>query len=820
MSVRNLDKLFNPASVALIGATTRRGAIVARNLRRAGFGGRLFFVDPDRGALDGVAIHPDVGALPEAPDLAVIATPPGEVPSLLAALGARGTRAVVVTAGLGDLGEGGRGLRQAILAAASHHLLRVLGPGSLGLMVPGIGLDASTSSIAPRKGDLAFVSQSGAMISTVLDWAAARGIGFSHVVSLGEMADVDVGDVLDYLGGDGGSRAILLYVEHITEARKFMSAARAAARAKPVLALKAGRFADGTRVPAQSDAVYDAAFRRAGVLRVAALEELLDAVETLAETRSQQGDRLAVLTNGGGPGTLALDALIADGGTPAELAPSTIPRHLAVLPGTWSRGNPVDILDDASGARYADALKSLLEDRGVDAVLVLNAPTALARSGDAARAVIDTITAAPPSQLLGRNVLTSWLGGRAAALARRRPAAAHIATYDTPDSAVRGFLHRVRYRRNQELLMETPAARMDGVAPDAGRARAAIARALAAGRPWLDPGELREVLSAYGIPYPTRGGVQADMSRLGAIELIVGLVHDPVFGPAVLFGRGGTAVEQMGDVTLELPPLNAALARAQMARTKVWRLMQGHGDGPPPAIDAVVDILLRVAQLAIDHAEVRTLDVNPLLVDGAGVIAVAARLGVARATTTATARLAISPYPKELEGTAVLPDRTTVKLRPIRPEDEPLLQEIATHMSLDDLRLRFFTPIRRLTHELAARLSQLDYDREMALVALTEDGGTALGVARFAADPDNRRAEYAIGLRSDWKGRGLGHLLMTRLMEVAARRGIGALDGDVLRENDTMLQVCRDLGFAVGRHPDDAELVRVSKRLAPAAASV
>jgi acetyltransferase len=275
----------------------------------------------------------------------------------------------------------------------------------------------------------------------------------------------------------------------------------------------------------------------------------------------------------------------------------------------------------------------------------------------------------------------------------------------------------------------------------------------------------------------------------------------------------------MGDVTHEQPPLNAALARAQKARTKVWRLMQGHGEGPPPAIDAVVDILLRVAQLAIDHAEVRTLDVNPLLVDGAGVIAVAARLGVARATTTATARLAISPYPKELEGTAVLPDRTIVKLRPIRPEDEPLLQEIATHMSLDDLRLRFFTPIRRLTHELAARLSQLDYDREMALVALTEDGGTALGVARFAADPDNRRAEYAIGLRSDWKGRGLGHLLMTRLMEVAARRGIGELDGDVLRENDTMLQVCRDLGFAVGRHPDDAELVRVSKRLAPAAAS-
>jgi acetyltransferase len=894
MSMRNLDKLMKPKSLALIGATPRAGAVgavVLRNLRRAGFAGRLMLVNPKHHALDGTPVYRDVESLPETPELAVIVTPPDTVPGLIAALGARGTRAaVVITAGFGELGERGHALQRAALEAAQPHLLRLVGPNCVGVMVPGAGLDASFSHIAPKAGDLAFVSQSGAMITAVLDWAVPRGIGFSHVVSLGDMADVDFGDMLDYLAADPDTRAILLYVEAITHARKFMSAARAAARAKPVLAVKVGRFAESARAAAShtgalagSDAVYDAAFRRAGMLRVDTMAELFDAVETLALTRPQQGERLAILTNGGGPGVLATDALIAAGGRLAALPPETIAKLDAVLPRTWSRANPVDIIGDAPGQRYADALRILLAEPAVDAVLALNAPTAMARPTEAAQAVIDQFATTPQSQLVGRNLLTAWLGDYSAAPARRRFAEARIATYETPDSAVRGFMHRIQYRRNQELLMETPAARPDDFVPDTATAHRAITRALAAGGGWLDAESAAAVLGAYGIPLPASrvvadaeaaadaasaigfpvalkirspdlthksdiGGValnlgtaahvrteaalmlervkaaqsrarlegflvQAMAQRPGALELILGLIDDPAFGPVVMFGEGGTAVELLQDTTLELPPLNAALASAQMARTRVWRLLQGYRGQPPAAIDAIADALIRVAQLAADHPEIRELDINPLLADRKGVLALDARIGVAPARVPGAARLAISTYPKELESTETLRDGTVIRLRPVRPEDEPLLQDLAAHMNADDLRLRFFTPMTALPHQLLARLSQLDYDRAMALIARPAVEGTALGVVRFAADPDNRRAEFAVSIRSDWKGRGLGYLLMTRIIEIARRRRVGEIFGEVLRENEPMLRLARDLGFSVATHPQEAHLLRLTKPL-------
>ena len=895
MSVRNLDKLFKPTSVALIGATDRAGAVgavVLRNLRRAGLKASLSLVNPHHRELDGLPVHPDVASLPEAPDLAVIATPPASVPGLIAELGARGTRAaVVITAGFGELGAHGAALQQQMLAAARPHLLRLMGPNCVGVMVPGIGLDASFSHIAPLPGDLAFVSQSGAMITAVLDWAAPRRIGFSHVVSLGDMADVDFGDMLDYLAGDAGTRAVLLYVEGVTEARKFMSAARAAARSKPLLAVKAGRFAEGARAAhshtgalAGSDAVYDAAFRRAGMLRVDTMAELFEAVETLALTRPQQGDRLAILTNGGGPGVLATDALIALGGRLAELGPETLAKLDAVLPATWSRGNPVDIIGDAPGRRYAGALGILLADPGLDAVLVLNAPTALARPSEAARAVIDTLAAVPAGSLVGRNVLTSWLGERTAAPARRRFAEARIATYETPDAAVRGFMHRVQYRRNQELLLETPPARTEDFTPDIAAARRAIAPAPGAAPAWLDAEQVAAVLAAYGIPLPQSrivrdadaaaaaagalgfpvalkirspdiahksdvGGValnlgnpervraeaaamrarlaaaqpqarlegflvQEMVQRPGAIELIVGVLDDAVFGPVVMFGQGGVAVELLRDTTLELPPLNAALARAQMARTRVSRLLQGFRNLPAADLAAVAAVLVRVGQLAADHPEIRELDINPLLADAGGVVAVDARIRVAPAAQPGAARLAILPYPREFESRETLRDGTRLQLRPVRPEDEPALQDLARHMNPDDLRLRFFTPMKALPHALAARLSQIDYDREMALVARRDGDGTALGVARFSSDPDRLRAEFAVALRSDWKGRGLGFLLMTRIIDIARRRGIGEIIGDVLHENVPMLKLAQSLGFRLAGHPGDPELVRVVKPLA------
>jgi acetyltransferase len=429
MSVRNFGKLFQPNSVALIGASDRPGSVgwvVARNLRRSGFPGELFLVNPHLQVLDGIPVHPDVAGLPHAPDLAVIATPPDAVPKVIAELGARGSRAaVVITAGFGELGEYGRTLQQAALDAARPHLLRLVGPNCVGIMVPGIGLDASFSHLAPALGDIAFVSQSGAMITAMLDWAAPRAIGFSHVVSLGDMADVDFGDMLDYLAADARTRAILLYIEGVTHGRKFMSAARAAARLKPVIALKAGRSRTGaqaaashTGILAGSDRVYDAAFGRAGMLRVETMAELFDAAETLALTGEQEGDRLAILTNGGGAGVLASDALAAAGGRLATLSADTVARLDQVLPPTWSHANPIDIVGDASGARYTEALAALLADPEIDAILVLNCPTALAGAEDTARAVIDTLAATPSTATRGRNVFTAWLGEHSASAAR------------------------------------------------------------------------------------------------------------------------------------------------------------------------------------------------------------------------------------------------------------------------------------------------------------------------------------------------------------------------------------------------------------------
>jgi acetyltransferase len=893
MSVRNLDRIFKPNSVALIGATPRPGtvgAMLLANLRQAGFRGALMLVSPKYREIDGLAVYPDVASLPAAPDLAVVATPPAAVPGIVADLAAKGTRGVVViTAGFGELGAEGKALEQRLLEAARPSLVRIVGPNCVGVMAPGAALNATFAHLAPLSGGVAFVSQSGAIVTAMLDWAQPRGIGFSHIVSLGDMADVDFGDMLDYLGDDAATRAILLYVEGLTHARKFMSAARAAARRKPVLVVKVGRFAEAARAArshtgalAGSDKVYEAAFRRAGMLRVNDMTELFGALETLAATGTQHGDRLAILSNGGGPGVLATDALMEQGGRLATLGPETLQALDRLLPRTWSHGNPVDIVGDADAARYRTALELLLADRGVDAVLVINCPTAMQPPVEAARAVIAAVEAAKPN-LIGRNVLVNWLGEYAAAPARKLFAAARLASYDTPDAAVRGFMDRVRYHRNQQLLLETPPKAPEGAAPDAARAAAIVAAAVASGREWLDPEEVAAVLGAYSIPFIATYGaadaaaavaaarrigapvalkirspdithksdiggvalnlgnavrvaeeaeamiarvkaarpdarltgfiVQEMVQRPGAIELFAGVVDDTLFGPVVAFGQGGTAVEVLADSTLELPPLNLVLARAQMARTRVFRLMQGYRGQPPVDLDAVAQVLIGLSQLVVDRPEISELDINPLLADAAGVVALDGRIRVRAATQPGEQRLAIRPYPKELEGRASLRDGTALHLRPVRPEDEPALIANVQRMSPEDLRLRFFTPMKGMSHELASRLSQIDYDREVAIVALPPDEREIWGVARYHTDPDNIRAEYAVAVRSDLKGRGLGWLLMTRLIEVASARGLKELIGTVLRENDPMLSMCRKLGFAVSDLPQEPEAVRVTKPL-------
>ncbi|WP_343713195.1 acetate--CoA ligase family protein, partial [Inquilinus sp.] len=523
MSIRNLDALFRPGSIAVIGASRRPGsvgAVVARNLLAGGFDGPVMPVNPKARSIGSTLAYPSIAELPVTPDLAVIATPPSTVPGLIAELGARGTRAaVVVTAGFGegDGQGGGAALRQAILDAARPHLLRVLGPNCLGLMAPHHGLNASFAHIAPLPGDIAFVSQSGAIATAVLDWATHRGIGFSHLVSLGDMADVDFGDMLDWLAADGRTRAILLYVEAITHARKFMSAARIAARTKPVVVIKGGRTEAAARAAtshtgalAGSDAVYDAAFRRAGMLRVFDLAELFDAVETLASRLHVDGDRLAIVTNGGGTGVLATEALGDAGGSMAALSAETMARLDAALPPTWSRGNPVDIVGDATGERYGHALDAVLADPGKDAVLVMNCPTAVADPVDAAQAVVRSVEEAAARDGRRPPVLTCWLGEGAAVAARRLFAEHRIPSYATPGQAARALMHLARYRRNQALLMETPPALPQDFAPDPAAARAVIATALAEGRSMLTEPESKQVLEAYRIPVVRTRSVAVD----------------------------------------------------------------------------------------------------------------------------------------------------------------------------------------------------------------------------------------------------------------------------------------------------------------------
>lgn len=725
MSTYNLDAIFRPTSVALIGASAHHGtvgALAALNLQRGGFRGKIMFVNPRLGSLEGKTVYPDVRSLPESPELAVIATPPESVPTLIAELGACGTKAVVIiTAGFGELGERGKALQQATLEAARPYGLRLVGPNCVGVIVPQSGLNAGFSHLSPSEGDLAFVSQSGAMVTAVLDWAVPQRIGFSHVVSLGDMADVDFGDMLQYFAADPATRGILLYIEGIRDARKFMSAARTASRCKPVVVVKVGRHAESARAAAShtgalagSDAVYAAAFRRAGMLRVFTTEELFDAVETLARTGPQQGERLAILTNGGGPGVLATDALMDLGGRLAEISPQTVAHLDSVLPTTWSRANPVDIIGDAPGQRYTAALNALLDNANVDAVLVLNCPTGVGNPTEAAQAVIACVEAARATRLPARNVYTSWLGQQSAEPARRLFAAAAVPTYATPDEAIRGFMQRVEYWKNQQLLAQTPVSELKQKQPfDVEGGGRLLRRALADGREWLDSEEANALLAAYGIRVPefriTNDASQAAeiAAKLGfpvalkirspdithktdvggvalnlvtpeqvhreaiamidriraarphavlsgfvvqqmilkpdAIELIIGVTDDRTFGPVVLFGHGGIAVEALNDTTLELPPLNHTLALAQIARTRVWKLLQGIRNRPPADIDSVAETLVRVSQLVTNHAEISELDINPLLADAHGVLALDARVRVRNTTASGAERLAISP---------------------------------------------------------------------------------------------------------------------------------------------------------------------------------
>ncbi|AMV00390.1 bifunctional acetate--CoA ligase family protein/GNAT family N-acetyltransferase [Xanthomonas citri] len=892
MSTYHLQQVFRPGTVAVVGGSPRdrsAGRAVVRNLRAAGFPGQIGWVSPRYSEIDGVRTVARLTDLPWVPDLVVITAPARIVPRIVSIAARRGVAAaIILTAGLGS-GPGSPAARME--AAARAKGMRILGPHCLGVIASHARLNASIAAHCPQAGDLALISESSAIAAALVEWGVARSVGFSAVVSLGDTLDVDFGDLLDYFATDYRTRAILLYVERIGDARKFMSAARAAARAKPVVVVKSGRQyrinpnADThAQALAGSDAVYGAAFARAGLLRVGALDELFAAAETLGRLGSFPGRRLAILSNGGGVGQLAVDQLVLRGGTLAELSPKTLERLDQSLPEGWSRSNPVDIIVDADGARYAAAIEALLDDPENDALLVVNVPTAFTSSADAAKALTRALDQRNRYQR-DKPVFAVWLGQDDAAIAALN--AARVPTYATESDAVRGFTHLVRYREAQAALMETPPSLPEDFVVDAGIARTLVEEALAAGRRWLDPVATNRLLAAYGIPIvPLQvaataneaalladpllavgrtvtlkvlsseiahksdvDGVRLNLSSVAAVreaatgilararaahptaaiegvivqptvlrpkarELIAGIADDPVFGPAIVFGRGGTAVEVINDRELALPPLDLRLAHELIGRTRVSRILKAYRDVPAADERAVALVLVKLAQLAADIPEITELDINPLLADRDGVIALDARVAVAPARKLHKGRghprFAIFPYPKEWERQIGLGDGTHALVRPVRPEDDALFRAFFARVTDEDLRLRFFQSVKHFSHEFIARLTQLDYARSIALVAIDPKTGDMLGAVRLHADADYQRGEYGILIRSDLKGHGIGWQLMRIMIEYARWLGLKQIEGQVLRENRTMLAMCQSLGFGVRPDPDDATLMAVT----------
>jgi len=798
VSIRNLDSLFDPDSIAVFGASSRVGRIgttVWHNLSSGHYQGALYAVNPKYRVLGTHPVVAHASDLPNVPALAVICTPPDTVPALIKELAALGTRAaVVMTTGM-DAAQ-----KQAMLEAAKGRLLRILGPDCMGMLTPHKRLNASLAPLDALPGELAFVSQSGAMVTAMLDWAHGRGIGFSHFVSLGEHADVDFGDMLDYLASDARTRAILLYAESIESPRKFMSAARAAARNKPVVVVKAGRSPAGQRAAAAhsgalagSDMVFDAAIARAGMLRVNTLQELFLAAQTLSRFRGNRDEAVTILANGGGAGVMAADAAAYAGVNLSELGAATRQQLDAVLPAHWSHGNPIDIIADAPVARYQQVLKLLLDDPSAGALLLIHAPTAIVNSAEIAQALVplaQPLPGAPP------RLMSCWLGDETVAQARQIFQEAGIANFDTPEQAVRALSMLARYRRNQAELTEAPPALLPDRRPDTASIRTLVRAVLDSGREALTRQEALAVVEACHIPVPDPMG-QATAQRAHAQQLIVGSTIDTVFGPVILFGQGGTAAEIMDDRAVALPPLNVPLAKALVSRTRIARLLDGWGVSPATDQAALHGVLVAVSQLLAEIPEIAELEINPLLVNFEGAIALDARIRLSASAPAGSDHFAILPYPVQLEETAPWHGKT-LTLRPIRPEDEALHMAFLQQLDAEDVRMRVFYSRRTMERTELARLVQIDYAREMAFVALlAEPGGQlqTLGVVRAVADPDNVEAEFGVIVASKLKGQGLGLLLMQKMIAYLRTQGTQRLVATVLDYNDRMLKLARELGF-------------------------
>jgi acetyltransferase len=882
MGLHNLDKIFEPRSVAVIGASEREGSIgyaLMRNLIQAGYDGRLVPVNPRYSTIHGLEAYPSVAEVDHRVDLAVIAVHISTVPNIVKECVEAGVSgAIIISAGGRETGEDGRQLEDSIKKEAEKGGLRVIGPNCLGVICPGRLLNASFAAHTPSRGKLAFISQSGAICTAILDLSLRERIGFSHFVSIGSMLDVDFGDLIDYLGNDYEVKSILLYIESLTNFRKFMSAARAVSRIKPIVVLKAGRSAAGARAAsshtgamAGEDAVYDAAFRRAGIVRVNTIGELFDCAELMAKQPRPAGHRLAIITNAGGPGVMAADALAQYGLEPAPLQSDTVKQLDQVLPSWWSRANPVDVLGDASPQRYATTVQICLKAKEFDGALVILAPQAMTDPTGVAERLTEI--------LKGRSqpVFTAWMGGVDVSRGRGILNQAGVPTYDTPEQAIRAFMYMYEYSRNMELLQEIPPKLSRSLSFDRGGARRIIEMALQGKEGSLTEAEARALFTAYRIPVtptvvvtsaeeaveraPSLGyplvmkihsreilhkteadGVQLDLRNetdlrtaygrimegaraykpqaeiLGVtlqpmvertdFEIMLGAKRDANFGPVILFGTGGVLAEILKDRAIGLPPLNRALARRLMERTQVYSLLVGYRGKRQADLELLEEMIIGLSQMVVDFPDIQELDMNPVTLVGGKALVLDARVILQPSSLPSPHHLVISPYPEQYEARATTAGGLSIFVRPIKPEDADAFVDLFNTLSATSIYYRFFSPLKSLSPMMLARFTQIDYDRQIALVALEDSGedGRMLGVARVMVHPDGKEAEFSVLVGEPWHGKGVGAELLQRILTICRERGIENVWGAVLRENTQMLALGRKLGFTL-KSPEPGEFL-------------
>ena len=880
MVTTHLDKIFNPKSVAVVGASDEEGSVgyaLMKNFLESGFEGEVYPVNIRKKEILGIKAYQNVLQLPKTVDLAVIATPAKTVPEVVEQCGKAGINGlIIISAGFKEIGPEGKALEDKILEIKQRYDLRIIGPNCLGIIRPSIRLNATFINKMPRPGNIAFISQSGALGTAILDWAIHENIGFSYFVSVGSMIDVDFGDLIYYFGTDPKTRSILMYVEGITNARKFMSAARHFARTKPIIVVKAGKYGESARAAAShtgsltgEDDVYEAAFKRAGIVRVEEIADLFNCAEVLGMQPLPKGPNLAIITNAGGPGVMATDALIGMGGKLAKLNPQTMEYLNSVLPPYWSHGNPIDILGDARADRYKAVLDAVLNDENVDGILIIYTAQAVADPVEIAKSIVELVKSKGQR---GKTILTSFMGKKDVEEANLILNANEIPTFSTPEQAVKTYLYMYKYRRNLELLYETPEELPVDISPPKLPIMAILRNAATENREVLTEFEAKKILEFYNIPvvktyvardedeavaiasrigYPVvlkilspqiihktdAGGVALDlksedevreafrtiiknakrynpnaeilgvtvqpMIKKRGVEVILGSKKDIVFGPVIMFGMGGVGVELFKDYSVGLPPLNQTLARRMMEETKVYQLLKGFRGMPPANIKRLEEVMVLFSHLLIDFPQIKEVDINPLIVDEKDVIAIDARIIIDKELVFKKVEphqhLVISPYPKKYETLWKMRDGRTVLLRPIKPEDEPLWLEMFQNCSEESIRYKLFQTLKHMPHEVRVRYCNIDYDREIAIVAeLTENGKRKIiGTARVSIDPNGKSGELAFLVADPWQGLGLGTKLVDYVIEICRERGLETIYAIMVPDNLKAIELMKKFGFAL-----------------------